>query len=367
MTMPADSPDASKNFQARIFAAGALLTFAAGVAYAGSEGYRAATDSFVAPMILSPESELVLQTKAKISELEVERHRILTESEAIDLDLAAADAAIARLKQLQTTMSTALDFTKGVTAHQTAAGHHELAALERQKAVLGAMAEKQARITREANANLEANLISKADQAREQIALDQVTLALLENERARLQSEAVLSQAQYAQSSLSAKAGTMTPEAIAREEQLVRIELEISRLELEQRSKRAEKKVVLTKLAKMEELEAQLKGRPIFRATERSIEVAFVPYTQSEGVERGSVVYDCVWSIFRCKPVGTITEIVPGEIILPDPWGNQARGQYAVLSLDEHESAKSKVLRVRPDRAAVAMKPQGIVQSVSMR
>ena len=47
------------------------------------------------------------------------------------------------------------------------------------------------------------------------------------------------------------------------------------------------------------------------------------------------------------KSVGKIAELVPGEVVLPDPWGNLARGQYAVLDLREHESAKSKVLRVR--------------------
>ena len=38
-------------------------------------------------------------------------------------------------------------------------------------------------------------------------------------------------------------------------------------------------------------------------------------------------------------------------MILPDPWGNQARGQYAVLNLADHEAAKSKTLRVRPGSA----------------
>ena len=355
------------NSGARVFAAVALAAFAAGLGYAGNEGYRAATDSFVAPMILSPDNDLVLQTKAKMGELEVERGRILAEAEAIDADLVAADKALARLKALQSTMTNALAWTKEITNHQASTGRHELRALAQQKAVLAAMAEKQERISKEASANLAASLISRADQAKEQLAFDQVQLALLENERARLQSEASLGQAYLAQRSLATKGTTMMPEAIAREEQLVRIELEISRLESEQRAKRTEKKVVLAKLAKMDELEAQLKGRPLFRATEKSIEVAFVPYTQSEGVGSGSVVYDCIWSIFHCKPVGTITEMVPGEIILPDPWGNQARGQYAVLKLDEHESAKSKVLRVRAGHGPVRPSEQNAPQTVSVR
>lgn len=335
--------------RARIFAAFALAALVAGVGYAGKQGYHAATDGFVAPAILSPESDIVLQTKAKMSELEVERSRITAEAESIDADLAASDNALVRLKNLQSTMSTSLEWTKAVSAQRAAASYSELRSLASQRQVLTAMLEKQSGIATEANAHLNASLISKHDASKERLAADQVQLALLENDRARLQSEAALNSAYFAQKALAGKGGNpmMMPEAVAREEQLVRIELEIARLESEQRAKRAAKKVVLAKLAKMDELESQLRGRPLFRATQQSLEVAFVPYTQSENVGPGSTVYDCTWSIFNCRPVGTVSEMIPGEVILPDPWGSPARGQYAVLGLTEHESAKAKVLRVR--------------------
>jgi hypothetical protein len=333
--------------RARLFAFFALSAFVAGAGYAGTQGYRAATDSFVAPMILSPDNDLVLQTKAKAAELEVERKRLLTELDAIDTDIAASEKAIERLKGLGATVDRALEWTKSLAARQASASWAELQALARQRAVLTEMAAKQERISKEATANLDAKLISRTDEAREKLALEHVQLALIENERSRVQHEAALNQAFLAQRSLATARGMMMPEAIAREEQLVRIELEIARLESEQRAKRAEKQIVLTKLEKMDELERQLRGRPVFRAMGRSLEVAFVPYTQSEGVVTGAVVYDCVWGVFACKPVGTITEVVPGEVILPDPWGNPARGQYAVLDLSDHGAAKSKVLRVR--------------------
>ena len=210
------------------------------------------------------------------------------------------------------------------------------------------MAEKQERIAHEASSNLGASLISKTDLTREELSLNQVQLAMLDNESARAQGEASIRDLSLAQRSLARRTGTpLMPEALGREDQMVRIELEIQRLESEQRTRRVQRKLVLDKLAKMDELDGQLRARPLFRATERSMDVAFVPYTQSGGVVRGSDVYDCVWGIFRCRSVGKIAELVPGEVVLPDPWGNPARGQYAVLDLREHEAAKSKVLRVR--------------------
>jgi hypothetical protein len=93
----------------------------------------------------------------------------------------------------------------------------------------------------------------------------------------------------------------------------------------------------------------------------RSLDVAFVPYTQIDGVAPGAPVYSCIWGLFLCKPVGTVAELVPGEVILPDPWGNQARGQYAVLDLHDRGSAKARTLRVRhgrDSRRAVVERPQ---------
>lgn len=338
--------------RARFVATATLLTFACGLGYAGLEGYRAATDSFVAPAILSPESDLVLQTKARVAELEVERARILAEADTIDADLTASERAIARLRELEQTIDRALGWTKDSNARQAFNASTELRTLNEQHRMLVAMAERQATISASADVDLSANIISRTDRARESVALDQVNLALLENERARLASQATLNQAHVAQTTLDAKGHSMMPEQIAREEQLVHVELEIARLESEQRAKRTEKKVVLAKLAKMDELSAQLRGRPLFRATESRLEVAFVPYTQMDGVAAGATVYDCIWGVLHCRSVGRITEVVLGEVILPDPWGSPARGQYAVLDLTEHASAQSKVLRVRAGRGA---------------
>ena len=50
---------------------------------------------------------------------------------------------------------------------------------------------------------------------------------------------------------------------------------------------------------------------------------------------------------FSCSHVGTVREMVPGEVVLPDPWGNQARGQYAILDLSDKSAMQNKLLRVR--------------------
>ena len=147
-----------------------------------------------------------------------------------------------------------------------------------------------------------------------------------------------------------AESSTASAQSVARilqQDQLVRIELEILKLDSDARAKRAEKRVDEGKLAKIDELEKELKARPVFRAVEKNLDVAFVPYTQLERVRAGALVYQCTWGLFNCHAVGRVGELVPGEVILPDPWGSPARGQYAILELTDHEAARVKTLRVR--------------------
>ncbi len=137
------------------------------------------------------------------------------------------------------------------------------------------------------------------------------------------------------------------PEVLTREEQLIRLDLELFRLGSERQAKLAEKEMAMKKVAQIDELAAQLKTRPIAQAAQRNLDAAFVPYTQLDGVKPGADVYRCIWGIFHCTSVGRVAELVPGEVVMPDPWGTMTRGQYAVLELKQHESATAKVLRIR--------------------
>jgi hypothetical protein len=334
--------------RARVFSFVALSGLVAGIGWLGTQAYRAATDSFVAPIILSPDNDVVLANKVKLSELMVERARGLAELDGIEADLRATDQIIARLESLRARSEDALAWTTAVTKQVAASGAAERRRVHDQRALLDRMGNDQKRIVTGARADVDAGLVPRTEYEKEVQALGHIELALSDNEHARIQTELTLQQVALTQRSLATTGGAPTmPEAIVREEQMARIELELVRIEAERRAKRTEKKVIQEKLARIDELEGQLRARPIFRATERSLDIAFVPYTQLEGVVNGAAVYDCVWGLVHCQSVGSVAELVPGEVVLPDPWGNQARGQYVVLDLAAHDAAKSKSLRVR--------------------
>lgn len=360
--VPAGRPTGAR---ARIFAFAALASLAAGLAYVGQQSYQAMTDSFVAPIILSPDSDIVIQGKIHASQLATERAHTAADLEAIKEALKEGESAIARLKSLQHSPQSANAYTNDVNGRVVAASAAEEKMLKDQRAVLAEMAAKQERLIADGKKNLEAGLISKGELTKELQTQDELQLSMLENERSLHQVRTTMQQAASAQESLAGHAPAM-PETLSREAEMVRIELEIARIESDARAKKFEKKLLDDKMAMLDDLDAQMKTRPAFRASERSMDVAFVPYTQMNGVFAGAVVHECVWGIFNCKAVGTVTELVPGEVILPDPWGNQARGQFAVLSLSNHDSAKAKTLRIRPTETP-KRKPTENAERVSVK
>src|SRR5262249_9500434 len=146
--------------QGRIFSILMLTGLAATVGSVGQLGYRAATDSFVAPAILSPDSDAVLASKLKARELEVERARARAELEGIEADLAAADKALRQLAELKENSANALHWTSNDSARKANAARNSLGRLGEQNQLLANMIREQRELTGKARDDLAAGVIS---------------------------------------------------------------------------------------------------------------------------------------------------------------------------------------------------------------
>jgi hypothetical protein len=341
---------------ARLFSLVALSGVASGLAYVAGASYHVMHDSFVAPIILSPDNDLVIQSKLSLARVVAERQTIAAR---IEQNRAGADAgrrAIAHLEGLRSDASRALDWSRMLTDKQAAVGAGEIAHLDAQKAEVLRMTASQEAYVAEVRKNVEAGLVHRADLAREETALGELRVAALQNDRDRLAVELQEHTATMTKDAMRGGRGRLaTPEMRAQRTELVHIELEILKLENELAEKVVQQRADEEALGKADELIAQMKVRPIFRAIETSQNVAFVPYTQLAGVRAGDDVYACdVWGVFSCRPVGRVAEVVPGEVATQDPWGTPARGQYALLGLTDPLAAQSKTLRIREPAAAPA-------------
>jgi hypothetical protein len=139
----------------------------------------------------------------------------------------------------------------------------------------------------------------------------------------------------------------ISPDVIKFYDDDVRIELEIVKLEAERRSALARQAAGREAAEDMDRLLKELQSRPLYRATQSDTDLAFAPYEHLHRIALGDDVYVCTWSVFNCRAAGTVSEIVPGEVITQDPWGELARGQYIVLSMRDRTALHQRLLRVR--------------------
>ena len=332
--------------KARIFASSMLLLIAAALSYGGYSAYRAFTDSFIAPLSLSPGSEIVLSSKLKLDELGHERAQVAADLQRLDTELKANAHAVGSLRDLQGKYQNAVHWLSTMHSHKSRVGAAELSAVNAQGQIAKAMLEEQRRQTQKAEVDLNAGLITRMDYAKEVQRLAELQRSVIETDRNRLQGQSNMFELQAANAKQNAPQG-LAPEQLASQEQLVRVELEIQRLESEMHVKSSLRDAALTRFGEVDLLAEQLQARPFFRAVKSKLELAFVPYTQLDGVVPGAEIYACTWGIFMCKSVGRVNEILEGEVTQPDPWGTPARGLYAVLSLTDHTVVRAKTLRVR--------------------
>jgi len=331
----------------RLGALAALGAVVLSLGYGAYSAYTASRDAFVVPTILSPSSEAVVSTKLRLGELRVERVRSVAELEGVEADLSGADQALTRLVDLKRTTGDAKSWHSKINSQRVHEGAADVANLSSQKQVLSNMLAEQTRLTQKAQKEMESGLISRSDFMRQAQALSQTRLALLDNDRAAVHGVSTLQETTLAQQALQNGSAPQSPELVTRQEQLIRVDLEIVRLDSEKRAKTAERDALVERIAQIDEMVEQIEERPLYQAIEKDLNLAFVPYTQLPGVAAGQAVYQCLWGVVWCRAVGTVSERVPGEVVQPDPWGSATRGEYVVLALTDYDAAHAKTLRIR--------------------
>ncbi|MGE0402727.1 MAG: hypothetical protein AB7T06_38845 [Kofleriaceae bacterium] len=353
--IPAEDTRPGRSIVGRVFALAMLVGTIAGLAWLGQQIYFVITDGWIAPMHLSPDSDQIQSLRLAHQRNLSELGRIDAEVARLDSELAAIDSAIAQLSAMRGSTTETMKWQAEHNRVEAGGLNASRRLLRKQRDQVKLLHARQSVLVERARQDLAAGVIDRSvvdreEQRRDQLALE-ITELTRQIEETKLRSKQTTVALDAYQATLDHSAASSIgrmPEIAARDERDARVEIEIQRLAAEARGHRALRAAAVAGSAEQRRLLAELENRPLYRAMKKATDVAFVPYDQLSSVKPGASVVACAWAVFVCDKVGTIGELVPGEIATQDPWGEIARGQYAVLHLVDPDAVRERVLRVRP-------------------
>ncbi len=134
-------------------------------------------------------------------------------------------------------------------------------------------------------------------------------------------------------------------EALSYDVLKIKQEYESSRFETEKAI--SNRDTLKTALAREDKLLQSLEQSSYLRAMADHAQVAFVPYGNLKEVSKGSSLYACKLGMIICHRVGSVLDVLPGEVQFKHPHRDkQLRGQMVELHLEDGAAATDDVLFV---------------------
>lgn len=310
------------------------------VGYLVTTAFFYMSDSWIVPMAISPTDEKVVSLQSQLSERQTNRDRIAADldqaeraiavqqefqaqfARAIKSDLEGRKAALARMYELASAAaSTRAQIKKSNSAYATAS---QKRMAEEWRAGLidrDSMLNGKFQIAQISSSNL--NLAERQAEY-------ETRAADLESQTRSL--EALLSDA--------ATEGTLSYDVLR-----IKQEYEASRLETQRAIENRD--MLRAALAREDKLLAALTQSSYLKAMADDAHVAFVPYSNLKNVKKGEPLYGCALTMVFCKKVGTVLEVLPGEVVSKHPNRDKMlRGQMVEIKLESGSSATDDVLFV---------------------
>ena len=340
----------------RLFSITALLAVAGVAVYALLTIVRVFTDSWVAPINLSPDNDKIIQLNLQLTRQVAEMERVAAEVEKIDNQIVGIDAGLEKIQRLHENTQNLMQWGARSSRYELDLTNKTVGLIRDQQATLNELYDQRLAEVERARSNAAANLITRTQLEQQEAQLEQLGMQRKQMEKALLETEGhqrkmSVNTGAYAAAArksrnLAAVRANM-PDIVRRQEQMIRLELEEVQLMSEKRGLLAMKETAERNLGRLRKVLDQIKGRPLYRAIRTDTNVAFIPYDQLEGVSVGATVLKCSFAVFNCQPAGRIKKLIPGEVVTQDPWGEMARGRYAMLDLTDPIAVQEKILRVR--------------------
>jgi hypothetical protein len=310
------------------------------IGYIGTSVFYFVSESWIQPMVVSPTDEKVLQLKSELAEQSSVRDKV-----AVDLN--HTDRFIAAQQAFQA------EFVNAVKADlaERKSSLGRVSALAKQyrgeRSRIRSSNDAYAQMSKEEmSKEYDARLIKRDDLLNGAYQLGQIAnsnLSLAERQAEFENRAAALSKESAALESILSKkqsAGTLSYDVLK-----IKRDYDTSRLESERATE--ERKALQASLERHDAILNSIRQSPQLRAADQKADVAFVPYSNFEGVKAGTPVYACAFEMVLCHEAGTVKAVLPGEVTYKHPNREKMlRGQMIELALDDANAAEESVLFV---------------------
>jgi hypothetical protein len=291
-------------------------------------------------MAISPTDEKVISLQSQLAERQTERDRT-----AADLDQAERAIAVQQEFQLEFAKAIKSDLEGRKAALARMYELADVAASTRKKIKRSNSAYATAQQKRMAE-EWKAGLIDRDSMLNGKFQIAQISgsnLNLAERQAEYETRAADLDSQTRSLEALLSNEGT--DETLSYDVLKIKQEYETSRLETARAIQNRD--MLKAALAREDKLLDILKQSSYLKALADDAHVAFVPYGNLENVKKGEPVYGCWLTMVFCGKVGTVIDVVPGEVQFKHPTRDKMlRGQMVELRLDEDADATDDVLFV---------------------
>jgi hypothetical protein len=320
------------------FAILSLIVFVL-IAYIATTLFYYMNHTWMSPIAVSPSDEKVVTARNALLAAQDQRDRTAAE-------LAQTDRVIAADKAFQG------EFAKAIRGDRD----DRAAALGRLKelAVSAASTRQEIRSTNEQYAKqsqdqmakeYEAGLIDRNAALNGKYQVAQIAGANLSLAERQADYEARATELAAQTRALDAISSGKTANGLTYDVLKIKRDFETSRLELAKAL--GDREVLKASLARQDQTITDLKQGAWLRALHDKATVALVPYKNLDNIKAGTPIYACRAGFLVCRQVGTVLEVLRGEITFKHPHRDQMlRGQMVELRMTDADAATDDVMFV---------------------
>jgi hypothetical protein len=319
--------------------------------YLTSNVFYLLSSRWVTPAVISPTDERVLQLNARLAEQSSQRDKLAAERALVAASLADVERVIAADEKFGdcfrravradvADQQTQLRKLRALAADYLAAKHE-----------VGRTNDAFAGMSRARNDELKrAGVINEEGYLTGNYQLAQLAHANLQLAEKAVELDtrtATLSRESDALAATLARGdGALSFDALRKEQEYQRAALELEKARDTRRALAENLGAIDRSLARYDRLLGAIRASPLLVAAEGKVTVVLVPYENLPSVTRGGPLYGCALGFVACRRVGTVVDVMPGEMEVRHPFfGTRAlRGQAVQVQLTDGRAAADPVL-----------------------